>query len=370
MRHSYEIVSIAALLVSGCSDRCEDWGVKTFIHDSGRTSAEAVLGIEDGVVMGASPASGGMARLDTEGYTRWDVELLAPSLSEVKDVIEAPDGGYVVVATAGSTMHESGVQLWVGGVSADGEPTWETVLGAASFFAWLKAEAFVHPEGGYVVSWHDSAAEGADPRMRLARIDEVGSPLWTVDYPLSAGSSVPTSSSRGGAGVLPEGDIVQVTAAGDDLRLVRTGADGMLVSDVVMDVRASPMDLLVMPDGRVLVLANDEVEAMVLEVEADDGWVADSDSYGLGEDRHLDELQWDPVHEVLYLGGTGRAEGRERPWTLIVDAEGSEIASVIDEELTVGVALDASPLPTGGFVAARHGGASLHLDVVLPCDDL
>lgn len=368
MRHILGIAATTLLLASGCS-RCEDWGAETFIHDSGRSSAEAVLGIADGVVMGASPTAGGMARLDTEGYTRWDVEQLAPSVGDVTDVIEAPGGGFVVAASAGSTRHESGTQLWVGGVSADGELTWETVLGAASYFAWMKAEVFAHPEGGYVVSWHDSAAEGTNPRLRLARIDEVGSPLWDVDYPLAAGSAVPTSSARGGAGVLPEGDIVQVTAAGDALRLVQTGADGMLVSDEVLDVRASPMDLLVMPDGRVRVLVNDEVEAIVLEVEPD-GWVADSDSYGLGEGRRLDEMQWDPVHEVMYLGGTGRAEGRERPWTLIVDEEGSEIASLIDEELTVGLVLDASPLPTGGFVAARHGGASLHLDVVLPCDDL
>lgn len=369
MRHILGIAATTLLLASGCS-RCEDWGAETFIHDSGRSSAGAVLGIADGVVMGASPGAGGMARLDTEGYTLWDVEQLAPSVGDVTDVIEAPGGGFVVAASAGSTRHESGTQLWVGGVSADGELTWETVLGAASYFAWMKAEVFAHPEGGYVVSWHDSAAEGTNPRMRLARIDERGAPLWDVDYPLSAGSSVPDSSARGGAGVLPEGDIVQVTAAGDDLRLVRTDADGMLVTDEVMDVRARPMDLLVMPDGRVRVLANDDVEAMVLEVDTEDGWVSDYDSYGLGEGRHLDEMQWDPVHEVMYLGGTGPAAGRERPWTLIVDEEGSQIASLIDEELMVGLVLDASPLPTGGFVAARHGGASLHLDVVLPCADL
>jgi hypothetical protein len=369
MHHSYEIVSIAALLVSGCSDPCEDWGVKTFIHDSGRSSAGAVLGIEDGVVMGASPMAAGMARLDTEGYTRWKVEQIAPGLGDVKDVIGASDGGFVVAATQGNQMHESGLQLWVGGVSDDGEPTWETVLGPAHFYAWMKVDLFVHPEGGYVVSWHDSGAEGANTRMRLARIDERGTPLWSVDYPLSADSPVPEGWARGGAGMTAEGDIVQVTAEGDDLRLVRTAATGDPLSDVVMDVRAAPMDLVVMPDGRVLVLANDEVEAMVLEVE-DDGWVADRWSYGLGAGRHLDELQWDPVHEVLYLGGTGPAEGRERPWTLIVDDEGSEIASVIDEELTVGLVVDASPLPAGGFVVARHAGASLHLETVLPCDDL
>jgi hypothetical protein len=368
MRLLLGLAATTALLASACNDgQCHAWGVATLIHDSHRSSAEAIVGIEDGMVMAGSPSPYAVARLDEGAHTRWSVELAHGFL---KDVIHAPDGGFVVVAQDDSSEHDSGRALWLGRLSAAGELTWETTLGAAHSMAWMNGTALVHPEGGYVVSWHDSGAEGVDTGMRLARIDELGTQLWAVGFPLSAGSPTPDPETRGGVALLPGGDVLQLASEGRDLRLVRIGADGELVSDVVVTVAANPADLLVLPDGGVLVLANSSIEAMLLEVEPDDGWVAMSHTLSLGEDRVLHGMEWDPVHEVLYLGGTARAEGRDRPWTLVLDRDGSELASVIDEELTVGGPYDVSPRSTGGFAVVRRGGASLHLETVLPCDEL
>jgi hypothetical protein len=368
MRHSIGLVVTTALLATACNDgQCEAWGVATLIHDSHRSSAEAILGFDDGMMMGGSPTAQSLTRLDHYARTRWSVE---PGLGEIKDVIEAPDGGFVITASGGSGLHDSGKALWVGRVSPDGELTWQTMLGAAHYMAWMKANVLAHPEGGYVVSWYDSGDEGADTRLRLARIDELGASSWALDHPSASGYREPNHGMQGGMGVLPDGDILQLTTEGDDLRLVRTGADGRLVSDIVVPVAASPADLLVLPDGSVLALANSPIEAMLLEIEPEDGWISMSHTLSLGEDRFLHSVQWDPLHELLYLGGTAHAAGRSRPWTLVIDRDGSEIASVIDEELTVGGPLDVSARSTGGFAVVRHGGASLHLETALPCDEL
>ena len=368
MRHLLAlVVTTVPMGTAACNGQCDAWGVETLIHDSHRSSAEAILGFDDGMMMGGSPTAQSLTRLDDYAHTRWSVE---PGLGEIKDVIEAPDGGFVITASGGSGVHDSGNSLWVGRVSPDGELTWESMLGAAHYMAWMKANVLAHPEGGYVVSWYDSEAEGANTGLLLARIDDLGTPLWVLDQPSPGGYPTPSHGMQGGMGLLPDGDILQLTTEGQDLRLVRTGADGRLVSDLVLPVAASPADLLVLPDGSVLALANSPIESMLLEIEPEDGWISMSHTLSLGEDRFLHAMQWDPLHEVLYLGGTARAAGRSRPWTLVIDRDGSEIASVIDEELTVGGPLDVSALSSGGFAVVRHGGASLHLEAALPCDEL
>ena len=55
---------------------------------------------------------------------------------------------------------------------------------------------------------------------------------------------------------------------------------------------------------------------------------------------------------------------------MTVSPEGSNSWVLIDEELTVGGPLDVSALSSGGFAVVRHGGASLHLEAALPCDEL
>lgn len=368
MRHLLVLATTTALLATACNDgKCKAWGVATLIHDSHRSSAEAILGIDDGMMMGGSPTDPSLARLDDYAHTRWSVEV---GLGEIKDVIEAPDGGFVIVASGGSGLHASGKSLWVGRVSPDGELTWESMLGAAHYMAWMKANVLAHPEGGYVVSWYDSGAEGDDTGLQLARIDDLGTPSWALEHPSETGYLGPSHGMQGGMGLLPDGDILQLTTEGQDLRLIRTGADGRLVSDLVVPVAARPADLLVLPDGSVLVLANSSIEAMLLEIEPEDGWISMSHSLSLGENRFLHAMQWDPLHEVLYLGGTAHAAGRSRPWTLVIERDGTEIASVIDEELTVGGPLDVSALSSGGFAVVRHGGASLHLEASVPCDEL
>jgi len=362
------VTAATALLATACNDgQCHAWGVATLIHDSHRSSAEAILGFEDGMMMGGSPSAQSLTRLDDYAHTRWSVE---PGLGELKDVIEGSDGGFVFVAVGGSGLHDSGKALWVGRVSPDGERTWETMLGPAHYMAWMKGNVLVHPDGGYVVSWYDSEAEGANTGLRLARIDEQGASAWQLDHPSVTGYLSPSHGMQGGMGLLPDGDILQLTTEGQNLRLVRTGADGRLVSDIVLTVAAQPADLLVLPDGSVLALANTSSEAMLLEIEPEDGWISMAHTLSLGEDRFLHAMQWDPLYELLYLGGTAPAAGSSRPWTLVIDRDGSEIASVIDEELTVGGPLDVSARPTGGFAVVRHGGASLHLETALPCDEL
>lgn len=368
---SHGMILVAALTVAGC-EQCEEWGALTLIHTDRQTSAQAILGVEGGMVMGGAPRYSAVTRLDSAGRTLWSQDLQASRSvgGEVVDVIAATGGGFVVVVHDYSFTQESERQLWVGHLTEDGEPTWETVLGPAHYFAWMKGDVQAHPEGGYVVSWHDSGAGGVGTRLRTARIDDMGTPLWSTHHWLAADSPVPGGSSRGGFALLPSGDALQLTSEAEQPRLVRLASDGTTVSDVVMDVDGWPSDLVVLPDGAVLAAINSAMGPRLLEIEPDGTVVAELAQRSSNR-QELHELQWDPVHEVLYVGGvTPDEDGTQRPWTLVLERDGTEIASELDEDLTVGVVYDASPRPEGGFAVVRHGGATLHLELVGPCHEL
>jgi len=355
--------------VDGSGSDCNGaWMVTPAVRDGDWTTANAVLALDDGFVLGASPDSDDVTRVDAGGATQWNAELGAPGASFVKDVLLV-DGGYVVSIQEISPAHASGERLRVVRLSASGEQEWEADLGAAHYMAWMEADVLRHPEGGTVVSWHDSQDGGGDPRLVLARLDAAGAVKWSTAYPLAFDSPTAINWAHGAAAVLGDGSVLQLTSEDANLRLVRTAANGSLVSNAIVDVVAWPQDLIVLPDGAVLVLANDGVQVMVLEVETD-GSIQSTHIVSGGDASFGDALVWDPSLEALLVAGTARdeEEGWERPWTLVVDRQGNELFNglELEEPGAPGLALDVARIPSGGFVVTRHGG-SLYYETVLPC---
>lgn len=357
-------------LVSNPDTCSEEWVVTNPVRDGNATTVAAVVALDDGFVLGASPSSGAVTRVDADGAEVWSAVLGPGGEAFIKDIVQEADGGYVVTIHDHDFSYASRRKVRAVRLSSDGQVQWDTDIGPAHYMAWMEADVLLHPAGGTVVSWHDSQDGGDSPRLALARLDAQGVVLWTATHPLTEGSPTGADWAHGAAVVLGDGSILQLTSELDDLRLVRTAADGSPITDAILpDVDARPQDLLTLPDGRVLVLASDGLFARILEVEPD-GDVLATHAHTAGGDSFGHELAWDPNYEALLVAGTARdaEQGWERPWTLVLDLDGEELLNEIDVEEpgTPTNALDAATIPSGGFVVTRHGGSSYY-ETVLPC---
>jgi hypothetical protein len=378
MRHFLGIIVACGPLLGACDSRepiaeCIDgWQTRTVVSSREWDGFDAgpVVAVDDGYAYGFT-AHGVARRVDADGSNLWGVTAEPHQGMGIAGLARTVDEGIVVAARVFDSELPSMTQLWVGEFSADGVAKWSHLLGSAHSgwnFDELTADVLVHPDGGYVVSWHDSLADGAAPRMMLARLDASDGVLWSTSHALAPDSKVEQWWSEGAADLLPDGSIVQLTANGERLRLVHTAADGTAISDVVLeDLPAWPMDLRVLPDGAVLVLANHSGRAMVLEVDPAGAIV--QEHVWDESDPFLGAMQWDPVLEVLYLGGSLRDEAnRQRPWTLLVDRNGDELASYIDPDGGDWISLGAAALPGGGFAASRNADTLL-IETTTPCDE-
>lgn len=354
----------------GATAACEPaWTVTPPIRDGAQTVASAVLGLEDGFVLGGAPTAAAVTRVDASGDQLWSTPLReAPTY--ITDLAITPSGGYVAVAQSMSLTSASGEQLLVGAFSAEGELLWETELGSAHYMALMHGDVLVHPDGGYVVSWDDSQENGNDPDLALARLDVDGAPLWSIRYPLAPDSPAAINWAQAAMTLLGDGSILQLTSNGEHLRLVRTDIDGGLISDALVgDVVAWPKDVQALPDGGVLVLANNLDDVLLLEVDPG-GVVSTTHTYVGGGGSFADAIMWDPTQDALLIAGEARDAtlGYSRPWTLVVDRQGNELHNAIDEQVPGGVsgARDVATLPSGGFVVSRHSGALIY-ETVVPC---
>jgi len=359
------------------SGECEEgWSMTTPVRNDEWYAAPAVLGIDDGFLLGGTPRAGEVTRLDAEGDVQWTTKLGEPGLASVKDILQADDGDFIVSIHDHDSTQASGREVRAARVSPSGEIEWNVHLGSAHFMAWVEADVMHHPDGGFLVSWHDSMDDGLSPSTALARIDDQGSILWTVEHDLSPDSPTAINWALGAAAVLGDGSVLQLTSDGPYLRLLRTAADGSPISDARVhdvttdqDLVAWPKDIVALPDGGVLVLANDGAQVMVIEVEPG-GSIRSTHVYAGGDDPFGDVLAWDPEHEALLLAGNARDDGKgwSRPWVVVTDREGDVLfeALHIDDSLQVSTAYDASWLPSGGFIVSRHGESMVY-ETVVPC---
>lgn len=341
---------------------CPAWDVALTDKDGDQTAAHSILSLSDGMLLGGAPTSDALTRLDASGQEVWSLELGTPGHDFIADIEAAPGDAAILAMHRWDPAMPHEKQLWVGLVSAKGQLQWESVLGPAHYMANMEADIKVHPEGGYVVSWH--SGEDHSSVLELERIDDIGTPLWSTSRPLTADSMIAYHASNGAMDLLPNGDILQLTAQGDGLRLVRTAPNGDLVSDVAIpQPRLMPQELTVLPDGRVFALGNDSSRqsgvATLLEIEPD-GTIVATHEYSAGEDPFLTSMHWSDAAGLLLLSGTTRdaAVGRQRQWHLAVDPDGAETWSYFDEQDWIGDDLnDVSATADEGFIATIHGSS-------------
>ncbi|MGK3961832.1 hypothetical protein WMF38_53100 [Sorangium sp. So ce118] len=325
----------------------------SFFAPSGM-DADWLLPVDGGrfIAVGA-PANGGVAELDEAGNVAWSSIPLPGGF--LKTGAKTQDGGLMVAGQVNDSTSPSRSGLWLGRLDGAGQLLESRQLGPSAFSAHVDIELLPHPTGGYVLSTHDSEAQGAAPRLRLLRLDDAGEIAHERLMPLAPGTAMSESWSRGGAALLPGGDVVQLTAHAGYLRVVRSTEQTAPVFDRVLEEvgEAWPQDIAALPDGRIAIAANNLVQSHVILLDAV-GAVIWARTYHPELDNELHAISHDPSTGLLHLGGRTRGTdgGTARTWLLSVDTDGELRWEFEGDVGTPGRFNGVASLPGGGFVAA------------------
>ncbi|WP_437307502.1 hypothetical protein [Sorangium sp. So ce388] len=341
------------------SEACLD-GVTISLFTPSGLDANWLLPAEgEGFIAIGAPDNGGVAALDDAGNVVWSAVPLAGGFLHTGALTS--DGGVVVVGQTHDPSSPSGEGLWFGRLDGAGELRAAHALGPTHYMAWVDIELLPHPDGGYVLSTHDSQLDGAEPRLVLLRLDDDGQLVRRRVTPLAPGSEVGQSWSRGGVALLPGGDVVQLSAHGAYLRVVRSTGQTEPVFDRALEEvgEAWPQDIAALPDGRIAVVALSHQQSRLILLDAE-GRVLWQKTYEPELDTALNALAYDPSTGLLHLAGATRGAdgGTQRMWLLSVDTDGVVRWEHEGEVGTPSGINTVAALPGGGFAAAGFGDFS------------
>lgn len=278
---------------------------------------------------------------------------------ELLEVEQAGDGAFLIAGAKQSSSTASGRALWLGLVRSDGSLDWERTVSPLHYMAWVHVDVRLHPAGGFVVSSHDGPDDGN--RLITLRIDDLGQTLWSRTDALAADADVAEGWSKGAMDLLPDGDIVQLTAGAGGLRVLRTSPAGEVLWDNDYPTGAWPQDVVALPDGDILVLSL-SFDGATLHRLHGDGSVVWKKTYREGPDSGLNAMAWDPDRELLLaMGGTrgtdaGPKNEWKRSWMLLVDGDGVVQWDRVGLPGTNNTALDVVSDPSADrFFFSMHG---------------
>lgn len=121
-----------------------------------------------------------LIRLDASGNVLWDSAYVVDGRQSVYDLTVTADGGCVIAGYAGMRDIVSIRDLWVAGISAEGEMLWQRSHGGDHTD---EARAIVPlVDGGYVVTgWTASFGVGGED-VYVVRVDSAGGLVWERTY--------------------------------------------------------------------------------------------------------------------------------------------------------------------------------------------
>ncbi|MFW5973138.1 MAG: hypothetical protein ACOCTG_04025, partial [Bacteroidota bacterium] len=198
------------------------YGEDAPVHEGAQSVAQTADG---GFIMVGSVSSATSAalliRTDPSGDELWHKTFGGFDTDFGADVVEMPDGNFVMVGTTRSHHMGFGSSIWLIGTDASGEMLWSKVYGGSSY---QEGNAIsVTSDGGLIVtgSYNNGGSQSAD--IWLLRTDSVGDTLWTKTF---GGEGTQT-----GYSVLqtPDGGFAAVASywdGGSWITLIRTDENG------------------------------------------------------------------------------------------------------------------------------------------------
>jgi hypothetical protein len=159
----------------------KSYGVDAPVHEGAQSVAQTADG---GFIMAGTVSAGTSAvlliRTDADGEELWLKSYGGFDNDFGADVVEMPDGSFVVVGTTRSHHMGFGSSIWLIGTDASGEELWSKVYGGRSY---QEGKAIsLTSDGGLVVtgSYNNGGSQSAD--IWLLRADSGGDTLWTKTF--------------------------------------------------------------------------------------------------------------------------------------------------------------------------------------------
>jgi hypothetical protein len=332
------------------------WQLDLQIAEGSRNPALAIAPRADGFVLGASPTLEGLSLL-ADGAIIWEESVDPGEPVVVHDVVPVADDATLVFGGRAEAILPSGVALWMARVADDGTITGDVSLGPGHADVWAHVDARPHPDGGFYVSNDAFDPDFGGLTIALTRVDADGQFVWRVDSGLGPGVDVAVNWSLGAMDVLPGGDAVQITAASDGVRVLRTAPDGEVLWERVYFDHGWPRDIVALPGDEIAVLASTTDTAELLRLDGA-GDVLATHSYTRGPGSNGTSLAFDGEHLLIAGGTRGAASdpqpGAERSWLFVTDLDGVVDWVHVGDPLSPSHTNEARALGPGSFVLTAH----------------
>lgn len=146
------------------------------------------------------------------------------SSETASDVVQLPDGGFMLVGTTSSSISAGGSDIYVVRTDAQGELQWARSYGGGGneVFGGIATTS----DGGIVVAGSSSSWASPDSiEPYLLKIDAAGDPVWSSTYGTMGGFNGIASTPDGGF-IMVGSDSATADGAWGDVLVVRVNADG------------------------------------------------------------------------------------------------------------------------------------------------
>jgi|GEM_PF-3718782 hypothetical protein len=218
----------------------------------------------------------------------WTRTFGSSQYEDVRDVIQAPDGGYVVY---GTTASEGQRQLWLLKLDMQGDIGWENTYGGhGSETAWSMTTA---EDGGYLLAGSFAATEDSPRGISIYKVSPQGELEWEYISVISYNANRPLilESEGGGCTVF---SVATQDGTGGILHTLLTAEGELIETRFILTEpgHSIPNDVVQLDDGRVLLFG----EGGSADYSVWDGLLMSFSSEGT--------FEW-----TTRVGGTGSEEG-------------------------------------------------------------
>jgi hypothetical protein len=285
-------------------------------------------------VHGATIFSPWIVKFDSGGKWEWDKMYGEERDAEAKDIIQTPDGGYLL--TGKIKVPDSGYNLWLLKLDEKGDSVWSKSLGGPLYESGISI-AEISEESYFITGQADESSGQQHTAVWLLKIDNKGDTLWTRKY------SPGTNYSLTWEMLVKSGNHDYAGIAGTDIDGESAIEVGLVKFDEIGDTlwtkcltcppyKCSASSLGQTSDGGFILTGTqyngDNWDMVLLKVDTD-GEKEWAETFG-GE-------KWEAGHSVkqtaeggYIIGGTTSSNGSDNlnAWLLKTDSRGHEVWSI------------------------------------------